>query len=296
MPIQHIPSRHRSRLALLVGNGINRYGSRAPRNSWDELLLGLAAQHLPRAARSIPPGVSSTEFFDLLEIASQSGTGTGALQAAFCAPMQHWQPDAQHHALVAWAQAHATPVLTTNFDSLLAQAAGATLQALPGQPFTDFYPWSRYFGHAVLPAPDAGFGIWHINGTVHYKRSIRLGLTHYMGSVERARGWLHKGSGQRLFGEGNLAHWPGANTWLHVLFSRPLLIFGLALEENEVFLRWLLIERARYFAAFPKRRQPAWYAYAGSEKPGKLFFLQSLGIEPMQVGSYDDLYHPSVWQ
>lgn len=48
-----------------------------------------------------------------------------------------------------------------------------------------------------------------------------------------------------------MREWDGAASWLHIVFNSPLLIFGLGLEENEVFFRWLLIERARYFKKFP---------------------------------------------
>ena len=80
-----------------------------------------------------------------------------------------------------------------------------------------------------------------------------------MGSVGRARAWLHRGGDRRLFSGKSPDNWLGKNTWVHIIFNSPLLIFGLALEENEVFLRWLLIERARYFKKFPDRRKKAWY-------------------------------------
>jgi hypothetical protein len=88
-----------------------------------------------------------------------------------------------------------------------------------------------------------------------------------MGSVQRARGWIHSGE-QRLFGGKDRTTWTGRYSWLHVVFNKPLPILGLGLGETEVFLRWLLIERARYFAKFPKRAQKAWSVHkpdAGGE-------------------------------
>jgi len=296
MPINKLPKQDRQRAALLIGNGVNRYGEQSARNSWDDLLLGLAARYMPSPTRSIPQGVSTTEFYDLLEIATRTSTASGALQDEFCAPMRNWAPDSQHRAIVGWAKRHAAPILTTNFDGLLTSAANATMKAVPGLAFTDFYPWDRYFGLDQLARPDSGFGIWHINGTATYKRSIRLGLTHYMGSVERARGWLHRGNERRLFSGKNIADWTGASTWLHIVFNRPLLILGLALDENEVFLRWLLIERAKYFKAFPERREAGWFAYVSDEKPGKLYFLESIGIKPIKLNSYDEIYASTVWR
>jgi hypothetical protein len=118
-----------------------------------------------------------------------------------------------------------------------------------------------------------------------------------MGSVERVRGWIHKGNEGLLFAGKDANNWPGVSTWLHIVFNKPLLIFGLGLEENEVFLRWLLIERARYFNKFPDRRRKCWYVYtSGKEKMGKLFFLRKLGIQPVKADSYEDVYSASTWQ
>lgn len=281
--------------ALVIGNGINRYGAKATTNSWNDLLIALAKKHIDKSTREIPAGVSLTEFYDSLELAQQDIRQRGTLQQDFCAPMQHWEPDTHHAAITHWAMRHRAPILTSNFDDLLARSSSSTLHSLHGESFTDFYPWNRYFAQEPVKQPHRGFGIWHINGTMHYRRSIRLGLTHYMGSVERARQWLHKGQERSLFRSRHPDRWAGADTWLHVLFHRPLLIMGLGLEENEVFLRWLLIERARYFKEHPKRKQPAWYAHVGKESDGKRYFLRSVGITMLEIPTYDDLYGSKCW-
>jgi hypothetical protein len=81
------------------------------------------------------------------------------------------------------------------------------------------------------------------------------------------------------------------------VFNKPLVIFGLALEMNEVFVRWLLIERARYFSQFPDRRKSAWYGYwSKNESPGKLYFLEGVGVESVRADSYDELYGAVTWR
>lgn len=117
-----------------------------------------------------------------------------------------------------------------------------------------------------------------------------------MGSVHRARNWLHKGREGRLFSGKNPETWGGAASWLHIVFNKPLILFGLGLEENEVFLRWLLIERARYFRKFPKRRKEAWYVYAGTHSnEGKEFFLKGVDITLLHISSYDEIYGQNTW-
>jgi len=286
--------RHANDCALLIGNGINRHGG--PRtNSWDRLLLEIA-RDCAINLRSVPPGTALTEFYDILELKSTARTTT--LQAEFCALMKHWRAQAHHRRIMGWARRHDVPVLTTNFDEVLSAAADARFLRPRQETFTDFYPWECRFAHQLHPSPCGGFGIWHINGMARYRRSIRLGLSHYMGSVHRARGWLHRGSGS-LFDGKNRVNWEGKASWMHLVFNKPLVIFGLALEENEVFLRWLLIERARYFSKFPDRSHPAWYVYPhkpdDDREPGKLFFLEGIGVRPVRVASYDAIYDAGAW-
>ena len=98
-----------------------------------------------------------------------------------------------------------------------------------------------------------------------------------MGSVQRARTWLHRGEAN-LFNAKNRPDWDGARTWVHLMFNKPLLIFGLGLTETEVFLRWLLIERARYFRRFPSAPIPPGMStptrLTTRPRPASSFFLK----------------------
>ena len=287
---------HEPGLALIVGNGINRYGNAPDTNAWNALLTALAAKHLPASLRSVPAGISLTEFYDLLELKWQSTSDARTLQMEFCELMAKWQPYEHHKRIVQWAKRSRAPILTTNFEETLSEAGQLKLYRAKKGGFTDYYPWETYFGEKALDDPATEFGVWHINGMQRYHRSVRLGLTHYMGCVERARGWLHRGNEKRLFAGKDVRDWEGTSSWLHVVFNCPLLIFGLALNEDEVFLRWLLIERARYFRKFPDRRKQAWYVYAGApNSDGKQYFLEGVGIEPVRVSSHGKIYGRSVW-
>lgn len=80
-----------------------------------------------------------------------------------------------------------------------------------------------------------------------------------MKSVERARNLIHKGNEERLFLGKNVSIGKDIKTWLHIVFNKPLFVFGLGLEENETFLRWILIQRIKYFKRFPDRKFKGWY-------------------------------------
>ena len=289
MKFQNIVKRNKSNIAFVVGNGINRYSSSERTNSWDQLLIQLLKDSpSPLKKGQIPKGISFTEFYDVLDVWRSKTSDSTSLQKDFCKLMSSWTPKEHHKLFTGWAMENNSPILTTNFENTLGESYGLKLRRNSNRNFTDFYPWESYFSKNKISDPAHEFGIWHINGMQRYYRSIRLGLTHYMGSVERARKLSHKGG---LFSGNNEKSWMGSDTWLHVIFHKPIAIFGLELGQTEVFLRWLLIERAKYFSSFPKRKKRAWYFYTGnSQSPGKLLFLKSMGIEVIQVENYDELY------
>ena len=295
MALANVLRDYRDNLALVIGNGIHRYGPQ-PANSWDDLLLGLAHRY-GLDLDKVPVGASATEIFDVIELHARGRSGD--LASEFCELMCDWRPLAHHEQIVNWSILNAVPILTTNFDQVLSEAAGAKLMRPKIKGFTDWYPWDSRYALELFENPCYGFGIWHINGMANYSRSIRLGLTHYMGSVQRTRGWLHRGE-ERLFEAKDSERWAGRRTWVHLVFNKPLLIFGLGLGENEVYLRWLLIERARYFARFPERRKPAWYVYTQKSddvtQTGRHFFLENIGIQCVEATSYDAIYANSGWQ
>ena len=56
----------------------------------------------------------------------------------------------------------------------------------------------------------------------------------------------------------NQSNWSGYYTWLHAFFNKDLFIFGLKLNNDEVFLRWLLIQRAKYSQLYNKGLKAGW--------------------------------------
>jgi len=296
MTLTEVMDRNAADIAFIAGNGINRFPNNPRAISWDDLLLRLWKQFAPDRFTRVPQGVTLTEFYDLLDIANSNKPGIPyAIQKEAARLLSGWSFLPHHTAFMRKAQQLDAPVLTTNFDLVLPSAIGLQPFHTSTDHFTDFYPWTTYYGNRQLDYPTQGFGTWYINGCVRYPRSIRLGLSHYMGSVEKARTFLHKGGERRLFGGKAPEDWLGARTWLHIVFHRSLCIFGLGLEENEVFLRWLLIERAKYFKKFPARKKKGWYIAPRLEKPderalGKIQFLKGMGFELIEADRYEDIY------
>ena len=279
--------------ALVIGNGINRYNSTKAdgNNSWDKMLLELWEKHsMSSEQMSAPEGISLTEFYDALDLTKRSDEIN--LQKEFCELMSSWAPREHHVSISKWAQIKGVPILTTNFEETLSSNITSDITHFDSKSFTDFYPWQSYFSDHEVHDPANEFAIWHINGIQRYSRSIRLGLSHYMGSVERARRLIHKGNEARLFSGKNVDEWSGYQSWLHVVFNNDLVFVGLGLDTTEVFLRWLLIERAKYFNQFPQRRKRAYFVHANEKSlsTGQELFLNSVGVQVVHEASYDELY------
>ena len=276
-------------IALILGNGINRYNSVATNNSWDSMLLKLWEENVNSKTLKIPKGISLTEFYDALDLNIRSSSTD--LQKEFCDLMEDWKPGNHHRTIVDWASKNKTPILTTNFENTLSETKSLSLKHTETPKFTYYYPWGSHYAESKVSNPSSQFAIWHINGMQKYKRSIRLGLSHYMGSVQRARAMFHRGKEDRLFSGKNKDRWRGHQTWLHVIFNNDLMFIGLGLDTTEVFLRWLLIERAKYFRAFPKRKKKGYFVFSGDGvSQGQRLFLESVGLELINVPTYKDIY------
>jgi hypothetical protein len=305
MSIQSIIQDNQDDLAFLVGNGVNRYAFSHSKNSfsWEQILRSLWQEVSDEPIDVSFDEISFTEFFDILELlALKKGLSSNllknefSLQQKFCDHLNQMpKPHQVHQDLVKVAKKFQIPVLTTNMDEQLSNAGNCELFKIKNQGFTDFYPWSTYFADKALESPVSGYGIWHVNGLQRYFRSVRLGLTHYVGSIARARRLMHASSktSYPLYHKKGRVDWGGKNTWLDILFHKPLLIFGLALDTNETFLRWLLIERAKYFHHFKNLAKPAWYVEkcnSNRDNKDKKLFLETVGIRYIQGDSYESLY------
>lgn len=174
MLLREIISANRENIAFIVGNGINRYPGNPKAISWDHLLLQLWKKFSPENFEEVPLGLSMTEFYDLLDI--QGSTANYAIQKEAARLLEGWSFQPHHQRFMAKARELNAPVLTTNFDLVLPDSLDLQQYYTSTKGFSDFYPWTTYFGDKQLKSPAAGFGTWYINGLVRYPRSIRLGF------------------------------------------------------------------------------------------------------------------------
>jgi hypothetical protein len=295
--VQSIIHKNKQHIAFVIGNGLNR-NFKGDNLTWNELLLNLWKQFSKHKQSNIPLGISTTEFYDALDINNANQNKFSVhLQLEVQKQIKKLKPSNNQNIVLSKIKQLKAPILTTNFDDLMAQSMGLTFYKIDSTKFTDYYPWSCYYAEHKLSNPLKGFGIWHPHGMVKYHRSIKLGLSEYMGNVARARKILQHQNAQAYYKTNSL--WEGDQTWLTVFLNKALFIFGFGLDENEVFFRWLLIERAKYYKRFPKKKQPAWYMVLKqseeSKNEGKRFFLQSVGVEMIELNSYKEMYE-MIWE
>ena len=287
--------------AFVIGNGINRFYSKE-NLSWEELLINLWNKYTLSDIHQtrIFKGISFTEFYDAIEIQNIDKDNFGStVQKQVKTQMQFWKPNYSQNLILNKIRNFDAPILTTNFDDLIPKSLSLNFYKLENKGFTDFYPWSCYYSDRKLNDPLDGFGVWYANGMLNYHRSIKLGLSQYMGNVERARKMLHNNRENIYYDGKNRNNWAGYLSWLHIIFNKSLFIFGLGLEENEVFFRWLLIERAKYFKKFPERKKDGWYLTVKNDTDinflGKRFFLESVGLKVLEVENYD-IQFDEIWR
>ncbi|MEG8025143.1 hypothetical protein QP162_13265 [Sphingomonas aurantiaca] len=150
--------KNRKDVALIIGNGIHQF-SDSKNNSWDSLLATLSNRN-GLSFDKVPKGASATEFFDVLALKS---TGSNdSLARAFCDLMGSWKALSHHKKIVSWAIRNRVPILTTNFDEVLGNAAGIKLMRPKGKD---------------LPTTILGIHVSPLNSTKTRQRVLAYGIS-----------------------------------------------------------------------------------------------------------------------
>ncbi|MEI6388968.1 MAG: hypothetical protein WCQ50_20340, partial [Spirochaetota bacterium] len=167
---------------------------------------------------------------------------------------------------------------------------------IEGSTFTDFYPWHSYYSTQKVGQANSDFALWQIHGFWFYKRSLVIGSMDYASAIHRLREWIYETSNRkRTIGTEN---WIGAKSWVDIFLHNDLVIIGLSLGSQETSLRWLLIEREKYFRNFPERRRKTVYCINGERDEawdaGKAFYFQSICVDCRVIKSGKELYE--IWE
>ena len=324
---KQILAHEKANLALLLGNGINLTSGASGGISWNQLmenLISSAAANSPkpiettkRLKRLLERGAngetaaSLPEVFDIIEATGNIKPGETTktanelnLQLSIAQMLKGMKPGAPHKAVAGWAAQFQVPILTTNYDHCFQDALNRNTckkqRFGKGKALTDFYPWDRYYGPIKLDDPAIAFAVWHIHGDRDLKRSIRAGLDQYMGMVERIRK-LKRSVAKEILRGSDEEHRQDpafhAAPWLRIFMGKKLWIQGLGVRAAEVSIRWLLVQRFRYWRRYKPtdRRESGWYIHGPTEIIGKLeaerrIFFESVGLKVIEIAKPDETY------
>jgi len=87
-------------IAFVIGNGINRFKEQGQVSSWNDILLDLWINVYENTLNEIPPGISLTEFYDLLELGLSAKNQKINLQKEFCEPLSRWKYGSHHEIIM----------------------------------------------------------------------------------------------------------------------------------------------------------------------------------------------------
>lgn len=290
-------------------------------DSWDGLLSDLHKEYPRNEDKTVDItemlrdyDLTYTEAFDVTHLNSTNKDSTSfhgpqpysRLKEDVQAKVRDWIPGRYHKRWANLFQSLNRPVLTLNYDLLLECSCNSIIQSVRernktkkypkynkksfpplGWKGNDVLPWTTYYSDHKIEDALNEFAIWHIHGTQWYKRSMRLGLHDYTGWITKAKHWLHSGAKRNKpysFFESR-ENWIGYNTWIDVLLHTDIIIFGVGLPVSELTLRYILLEREKFYRKHPEKRKSGWYIYNNKfdeMNPGKQYFLETCGIRTVK--------------
>lgn len=293
----------RGKLALVLGNGINRYASKDAID-WGNLLQDLwegepTLQDFPQNYK----GLSFTEIFDIMCLKKRNGNWDENIKQSRIDICKKFKEAPFNRLLNKQLATLSVPVLTTNYDGCL----DAKLKKHVAK-ISSTYPFDLYFSDKEITQDNYGqeFSVWHIHGRYNLQNSIRLGTADYMGLLTYTRNYLQKGAnlfnvkkvddpwGVKKYGEEpkeERYHF----SWLEIFYNSSLCINGLGLDRDETYLRWLLISRKKYLDRIGSK-ETGWYICTNKDlDKGKKFFLKNVGINVVVINDYhvryEDVYN-----
>ncbi len=315
-----LKEKEKGRLAFILGNGINRYN---PNDlSWNALINSIMSDSLGNDSSIPSEGISLTELYDMIvldkipkcctdgqnlnrEVEKISHDAKARIRSKVKDEVGRKMD--YHQWLQKMLAKWNVPVLTTNYDMNI--ESGMKQFVIPSKHYTkgysDTYLFNVYYAdrqidNTVEENYFKHFAVWHINGRVNHLRSIRIGMSDYMNLLVETKDLLHERA--HLYYVGTEQHqWGMANkeeidpnytfTWLNIFYNCSICINGLALNQDESYLRWLLISRKKYLERVGLKDVKGWYVCLSSDlTEGKRFFLEKTGLKVVELNDNRERY------
>lgn len=271
-----------SKYVFLLGNGINNKSSKTI--NWESILKNISEEYGVEYVNDFP----LPAFMELLTIYTLGNTDH-KLKDTFIKEVEKISGSSDHREIYEFCNKNHIDILTTNFDHAIQKENNlektSTRSLKKG--FTDFYPWQIFYKRA-----GSNIKLFHINGDIEYKRSIKLSVKDYAGNITKFNRTYRPSVAKSKY--------KTDKTWINVMFEKELVILGLGLGEDELFLRHLLIERQIYRIKNKLNKNDGingYYLYRKKSLPRcsnkyaryELFF-KSVGIEMKDYDDYPLMY------
>src|SRR5574344_433960 len=282
--------------AILLGNGLNNYpnGSNQNSYSWKDLLCNLSTvKNTEQILKS--NDLSYPEFFDTLCFLNGKYIDKyKTLKPEIVKKIREWKNQDKHTKLVDFARKNNIPIITTNYDTTLlsdellkankkitkrSKSEMYAPQKVEKKPFTDFYPWFSYYSDKKIKDATKEFAIWQMHGFWFYKRSLSIGASDYASNIFQMKRYIYNDKNS-LYNT-DYENWIGRNSWLDIFLNNDLYIIGLTLDSQETSIRWLLMEREKYFLKNKMKRRNTYYVNKTDNDSvgiGKKYFFDTLHI------------------
>lgn len=310
--LKNVLSDRKKNLAFIFGNGINRYAwIQASDNSdisWEGMLLNLwkdvcDEDFLIRDYNNNPKipdeEITYTEFFNILENILQvenrklpKNKRVGLKKRTKNYVIDHINSVKQYHIDLQrqLEKNFNCPVMTTNYDYNLGVGLEFDSKSQGAKHYSNNFLMESYRAKPEVTKPFQEFSVWHINGSLKFANSLRIGLSDYTSIISQASDRIKEWTVAVKSGSPNMDI-GFYKSWLRMFFEKDLCIVGLSLDTNEILLRWLLIERKKYLDDNKLNGIHTWYVTRkGDVDVGMDFYLKYLGVELVALKDYDEVY------
>lgn len=289
-----------SGVCFLLGNGLNLFAkdkcSGFSMPSWGELISIIAKDINFKALRSLEKNMKVYSRISYPEIFTILLRNTDmCVKSKVCKIIAKHSPTEIHSSFVKYCIKNRSPIITTNYDFLLEKSVGILSEKNTKEKIHKTYPITRCYTLQELFTvnPMTDFAIWHLQGYVDRRESIRLGFIDYANQLvwfKKQLPTLEDVKSNRIKADSLFDH-----SLLAPFFKKKLCIIGSRLDQSELVLRWLLLRRSLFWKYFDNNSccntDSGWFIYKDKKEDNGLnFFLNSIGITPIPVNEYSDIY------
>lgn len=148
--------------------------------------------------------------------------------------------------------------------------------------------------------------IWPIHGTIHYPKSMMLGLDHYCGSIAKINAYIkgeynYTKEGKPFILKDIISRLRNKEcemplSWIDLFFTHNIHIIGFGLQYDEIDLWWILNRRQRYIRQYGEMLISNKIYFYGNIEDNKKALLMRLGVEVVSfehegLNTADPLYY-----